>query len=562
MIIDELVKNKNQKIEEHTEKFPKLGREDYLVKFSDEKYKKIEEFEYAQKPYEDVLMLEMFQKKYKEEYYEYFNSSTKQPFINQLCLTQIDFWDDRHLDAKTMPRLHNKIYQEIENFPNYDYLNSIAYEMLIRTTEFLNLRDNSNCCSSDERIKRFDQLGIDINDVFKINKISEVYGHNKIKKNFTNSYFTMTLDALDYGLDRVIQFYINKKQIHVIDEVNKIVLNRDDEENKKEIILGRTFKVVPHVTVEEVQASLSNYFIPTKFNCQAQQEEKFCVLDKNIPLVALEHDFLLSINDLIPNRIKGNIEFNFTRSLLRFKELPIVDVPLNLNLSMQELIQLVAKLKSDFEEGLVENPINILYGTKYKFEKLNDITPFKLTRKSIAEAFFIYDLYKFIDEATTLHKAKLRRFKEIDLEEIENQMKIKLKNKEDENNRFLDQHKQAMQEKEEKREQGYTKEEKKKKKKEQEKRRKRIKQLTKDYEIENKKAGIKFKKEESAEKKKLTKKYKEYSLVYHPMIILENITILHGLTPYICKQYLKFTRKYIDNLQYKELIIGVKVAND
>ena len=551
MIIDELIENKNQKIDEHKEKFPKHGREDYLVKFSDEKYKKIEEFEYAQKPYEDILMLEMFQKKYKEEYYEYFNFFTKQPFINQLCLTQIDFWDNQYLDAKTMPRLHNKIYQEIENFPNYDYLNSIAYEMLVRTSEYMSLRDNSDSYNTQERISRCDQLGIDIHDIYNFKKISEYYGQNKIKKDFAHSYFSMALNELEDGLNRIIQFYINKKQIHVIDEVNKIVLNRDDEENKKEIILGRTFKVVPHVTVEEVQASLSNYFIPTKFNCQAQQqEEKYCVLDKNIPLVALEHDFLLSIDDLIPNRIKGNIEFNFTRPLLRFKELPIVDVPLNLNLSMQELIQLVAKLKSDFEEGLVENPINILYGTKYKFEKLNDITPFKLTRKSMAEAFFIYDLYQYINISTTLHKTKLRYFKEIDFKEIKNQMLIKLKNKEDEHKQFLNEHKQVVQE------------EKMKTKIEQEKRMKGLKQLAKDYKIENKKAAIKFKKEEYAEIKKLTKKYKQYSLAYHPMIILENIAILHGLTPYICKQYLKFMRKYIDNLQYKELIIGVKLIKE
>lgn len=557
MIIDELVKNKNQMIAEHKEKFSKLSREEYLVEFSNEKYKKIEEFEYSQQEYEDVLMLEMFQKKYKEEYYGHLNFFTRQPFINQLCLTQINFWDNQYLDAKTMPRLHNKIYQEIENFPDYDYLNSVAYEMLIRTSEYKSLTDYSDSYNNIERIRRCDQLGIDIHDISNFKNISKYYGQNKIKKDFSHSYFSMTLNELEDGLNRLIRFYVSKKQIYVIDEVKKIVINQEDEKNKKEIILGRTFKVVPYATVEEVKASLSNYFIPTKFNYQTQQqEEKYSFIDNAIPLVALERDFLISIDDLIPNRIKSNIEFNFTRPSIRFKELPIVDVPLNLNLSTRELTELVAKIKSDFEDGLVKNPINILYETKYEFKRLSDITPFKLTKKSMAEAFFVYDLYQYINISITLHKTKLRDFEKLDFKDIENRMLIKLKNKEEENDLFLN---QCIKAEKEKKEQKYTKEDLKKPKK---KRKIKLDELTSYWKIENKKAKLKLQKEAIDKKKEVAREYKKYLIGYHPMIVLENIVILYGITPYMCKQYLIFMRKYIDNLQYKELIIGAKVVSD
>jgi len=55
--------------------------------------------------------------------------------------------------------------------------------------------------------------------------------------------------------------------------------------------------------------------------------------------------------------------------------------------------------------------------------------------------------------------------------------------------------------------------------------------------------------------KKINKLYKEY----HSMTILEDLVQNHYISPYMCKQYLKFMRKYVEELGYKELIIGNKI---
>lgn len=541
MIINELEEYKNKKIKEHIDKYPELRRENNHVVLSDERIKEIEN---SQVHYEDDLIFEMFQKKYKEEYYDSSYSSKLQPFINQIYLSKSNFWDDRHFDAKTMPRLEKNIYKEIEQFPDYDYLNGIAYEMLIRTSEFSNLRDNSNCCSSDEREKRFEQLGLNMNDVINFQKISNHFGTTD-NKNFTYSYFGMTLNDLDHGLDKLIQFYMDKKEIYIIDKVEKIALYAVDG-HKNERIVKQTYKIVSNITIEEVKNSLLNYYIPTKFNFQTPTlEDKFSRIDSNLPLVALERDFLLSIDDLIPNRKKGAINFNFTRPLLSFKELPIVDVPLNLNLPIEELIQLVSKLKNDFKDGIVKNLINILYDTEFKFEELKNLTPFKMTKKSMAEAFFIYDLYQFINETIKLHKSKLRHLQEMDFQEVEEDTQFKIKEKELEISQIIDD----------------LKKEKNQNDQQQNKSKKPFNKLIKENKYDFKTAKRKLQKDKKKELNKINSKYKKYSLIYHPMIVLENIAILYDITPYMCKQYLKFMRKYIDNLQYKELIIGVKVAN-
>lgn len=510
MIIDELIKQKDTKIEEHEKRFP-----------------------------DDEPTLEMFTRKYEGSYYSNESISSIQPFVSQIHLPIKGFWDTHHFDVKKLPKIDALIYIEIENFPDYDYLNSVAYEMLIRTMQYKGLVDDVNEYSHDDRKKKFDQLGLDldINDVFDLRKISKHYGLDKENDTFSNSYFKMTIKDIEQGVDRLIEFYIAKEQIHTIDSVDKIVLNRDDEKNRKEIITGRTFKIVSNTKLENIKASLSNYYIPAKFDYQTpEHNDKLAVIDNNIPLVALNYDFLLSIEELIPNRIKGNIDFNFTRPFLRFKELPIVDVPMNLNLSREELTQLVMKLKDDFEVGSVKNPINLLYDRQYSFEEIKDVVPFKMTKKSIAEAFFIYDLYQDIHGAMLLHKQKLSNFKQMDIKKIETEIEERRELSEKNTNETIDSLKNIY---------------------------KNNRVLRKKYKEENRRdlrvLKRKLDKEKKEEVARIKILYKELSKDYHTMTVLEDLVRDYNITPYMCKQYLKFMRKYVEELRYKELIIGHKI---
>lgn len=126
MIIDELIKKKDEKIEEHKKRFSDIAEED--------------------------ITFEMFQNKYNGSYYDT-NLFSIQPFVNQIYISNDSFLDDMHFDSKELPKFTDKIYNEIKSFPDYDYLNSVAYEMLIRTSEYKSLRDNKNSYSEDERKK-------------------------------------------------------------------------------------------------------------------------------------------------------------------------------------------------------------------------------------------------------------------------------------------------------------------------------------------------------------------------------------------------------------------------
>ena len=508
MIIDELIKQKKLKIEEHEKRFPN-----------------------------DEATLEMFTKKYEGSYYINYNIGSIQPFINQIYLPIKDFIDTNHFDIKKLPKIDDPIYTEIENFPEYDYLNSVAYEMLIRNVRYKELVNNSSQYSDDELREKFDQLGLDIKDVFDLKKIAKYYSSEEEKNTFSNSYFKMTIKDINQGLDRLIQFYMDKEQIYIIDTIDKIVLNRNDLKNRKEIITGRTFKTIPDIKFEKIKRSLSNYYIPAKFDYQTPTyKDKLAIIDNNIPLVALNPDFLLSIEELLPNRIKGNIEFNFTRPLLRFKELPIIDIPINLNLSKEELTQLVIKLKDDFEAGSVKNPINLLYDRKYSFKEIKHVVPFKMTKRSMAEAFFIYDLYLFIHSAMSLHKQKLSELKQRDIEKIEIEIESRREESEKKNIKTIESLKNIHK--------GN---------------KVSIKKSTEENKRDLRVLKRKLEKEKKEWIKKINKLYKEFSKEYHSMTILEDLVQNHYISPYMCKQYLKFMRKYVEELGYKELIIGYKI---
>lgn len=496
-IIDTLIKRKNLKIKEHEKKFPN-----------------------------DEPTLEMFTKKYKGDYYLNDQVGIHQDFVNTIILPIKFFKDYNNLDVRELPQITSSKYIEIENFPDYDYLNSIAYEMLIRNVKYRRLVNNNDKYNYDEIVKEIDQYGLEFNDILDLKRASKHYSSDTGNDIFFKSNFKMTINDIEQGLDRLIQFYIDKEQIHIVDSVNKIMLNRDDEKNRKEMIIGRTFKIASNITLENIKASLSNYYMPAKFDyLMPNNNDELAVIDKNIPLLSLEYDFLLSIEELIPNRINGSIDFNFTRPLLRFKELPIVDVPINLNLSRNELTQLIMKLKDDFEAGTVKNPINILFDRQYSFEEIENIVPFKMTKKSMAEAFFVYDLYQDIHNEMLLHNQKLSKLKEIDIKvsECEIARKIESYRNKNKDNRV------AIQ-------------------KNRERNRRDLRVLKRSLEKEKKKKISSIK-----------RLYTEFSKDYHTMTVLEDLVRDYYISPYLCKQYLKFMRKYVEELGYKELIIGHKV---
>jgi hypothetical protein len=76
-----------------------------------------------------------------------------------------------------------------------------------------------------------------------------------------------------------------------------------------------------------------------------------------------------------------------------------------------------------------------------------------------------------------------------------------------------------------------------------------------------KKVKIGLEKNRDLEIKKIKNVYnKQDSAPFDTEWVLANLVKKYNISPYMCKQYLQFMRKYIKNLQYKELIIGIEAA--
>jgi len=159
-----------------------------------------------------------------------------------------------------------------------------------------------------------------------------------------------------------------------------------------------------------------------------------------------------------------------------------------------------------------------------------------MTRETMAEAFFIYDLYQYIEAAMILHKVKLKQLKNFDIKEIKNQTKILTEEKQKEINKIIDEHKKKTNGKPNK-------------------------FIIKQNKYHFKSEKRRFEREEKKKIAEVTNQYKMYSQDYLAKTVLEEIALLHDITPYMCKQYLKFMRQYIENYRYKELIIGVRLES-
>ena len=98
-----------------------------------------------------------------------------------------------------------------------------------------------------------------------------------------------------------------------------------------------------------------------------------------------------------------DVQPNYTRPLLHFINAKIINLPINLNFSKNELISLVSKIKDDYDnkESLVKTPIEFLGEKLEKFKIPNSEK--KLPSKAMqdkkiafANAFCVYDLDKVL----------------------------------------------------------------------------------------------------------------------------------------------------------------------
>lgn len=288
-------------------------------------------------------------------------------------------YDDKEYEIELPERTDSK-YKSIERFGDYEFTYCIAYEMAIRTKEFeelVNIRvENHN----ENTIKKFFSLGIR-----EVEKCSLVFENDKIlKKNepkyklSVKNWHLYSLDDIINGYGTLLAFYFNKEKVF--------------EKVDNEYISVNSNKFL------DAYHGNASYYIPSF----KEGIENYIRISKNMPLKILEEDFLLSLrlSDLKLQYIQT--EPIYSRPTLRFEEDKIINLPVNIHLSDDELKSYILKIKADYkkDKSIIKDNIedlldyelvdSILPKSSKKLPKIRKIKEF------IATAFFIYDLYKLL----------------------------------------------------------------------------------------------------------------------------------------------------------------------
>jgi len=162
-------------------------------------------------------------------------------------------------------------------------------------------------------------------------------------------------------------------------------------------------------------------------------------LSEYISLSLLEESFLakLTYEDLKNTYI--NTEPIFSRPRLMFDEARLTNIPINLNLSKEDLLLYISQIKEDYdknknivktdieyifdltlESDLVQMPTHIKYAREKRTSKDKKLLPVKRHdfKRSFASAFYIYDLYKLFLRFFKIKRRCIRRERRIEIKKI------------------------------------------------------------------------------------------------------------------------------------------------
>jgi hypothetical protein len=294
-----------------------------------------------------------------------------------------------------LPERSDLKYYIIEKYEDYEYTYCIAYEMLIRTKEFKALKNVSHNERGEQWRKDAAELGLNPN---MISFPEEIFSCTPLDQNhlFCEKWTSFTIDDVHDGLNRLITFYINNNELY---EIKKDVI---DEYGQS------IYEKVKNVVLSNVMENMGSYHVPVVINNQFAKKDTSHIqamspsISKHLPLKILEKRFLdtLSSFDLKEKYIQTEPIFN--RPLLRFQQNKIINLPVNLNLSKEELIAYMLKIKEDYDHGKtqIKNPLEIIgqiFQHAIEPNSSKELPTTKENRKiAIADAFFVFDMYQIL----------------------------------------------------------------------------------------------------------------------------------------------------------------------
>jgi|GEM_PF-3100489 len=381
-----------------------------------------------------------------------------------------------------LPLIDDPRYKFIENYKNFEFTNCIAYEMAIRTDEFQkvkflfrvienienmqNMYSSSYHISNDETkefintmkeslqylhkeirtilLKHLDSYNVQINlnellkkilaDLFKeldssklilkdLGILNPTLFLSQDMIDFTGDNFTLldqiqrtpTIADFSNGLELLIKFYLPKEKIY----------KKVDDDVKFERIVNSIDNEIQTIILKNIDS----YYINVNSSVvQLSSNMSISMFDKEFQNILKKHYKKYQYIDTQPN---------YTRPSLHFINARIINLPINLNFSRDELKCLILKIKDDYDhkKSLVKTPIELLGEELEKFQKPNSeqklpVKKMKEKKIAFAHAFCVYDLDKVL---SPIFDKKYKDFKEkqkkgqIDKDEINEYSKEYLK---------------------------------------------------------------------------------------------------------------------------------------
>jgi hypothetical protein len=223
------------------------------------------------------------------------------------------------------------------------------------------------------------------------------------------------------GLNRLIEFNISHNQIFTKDaiqvDVSNPVLCKQIKENPSSFYIQCVNCLYTDEIefVSECEKDGLNV-IPIRVNVPWNTAYNFYLININkyMPLAIQDIRFLNTIKYEDLKNIYKETEPKFSRPRLMFDEARLINLPVNLNLSKEELLLYMSQVKDEYDrdKNLVKDEIEYIFDLTLESDlakmptNIKNINEEKSTKRllpserknfkeSLATAFYIYDLYKF-----------------------------------------------------------------------------------------------------------------------------------------------------------------------
>ncbi len=312
-----------------------------------------------------------------------------------------------------LPQRYSYTYLSIENFQDYEYTNNLAYEMVRRNEEFKELTKKIFPEKSKDWSLEILKLGLDPRINIFQNESDIILDQGKNKRFFYESPLSHIINDIYDGLNKLIVYYFDKNQISVL-------VNDNDKYNLD------SYEKVSDVALEEILQSPHNYYIPCLFNLIKRdvRDKKMQQLCNEIPLRILEKDFLNTLKQSDTKYKYTQLMPRYSKPELVFSQSDIVNIPINLNLQDEEIIAYISKAKEEYNKQILTtvHPLELL-GKKLDLamepKSAKKLPKDREKRKvAMADAFYVYDLYKILEPIFKTKQEEFRKKKESDIKKI------------------------------------------------------------------------------------------------------------------------------------------------